>query len=203
MSRTVTKEQLKKSGFGSLRDFMNANKYDADKGKYVKREKALKRKDGQPATKVKKKITGLGGSLSSAIDSKNFAKNKASRGSNAPKTGTGDVKAPSTTRKRNTGVSGSNYKGLGFRGLFGADKEMPKKKYGGKMPKFSSGGAMPMNPATGKPTFVGDGKGKMAKGGKVPGFKHGTRDKKIMAKSSNKRGCGKANMSKINRTRYV
>ena len=35
MSRTVTKEQLKKSGFGSLRDFMNANKYDADKGKYV------------------------------------------------------------------------------------------------------------------------------------------------------------------------
>ena len=195
MSRTVTKEQLKKSGFGSLRDFMNANKYDADKGKYVKRERALKRKDGKPATKVKKKTTGFGGSL--------FAKNKASRGSNTPKTGTGDVKAPSTTRKRNTGASGSDYKGLGFRGLFGADKEMPKKKYGGKMPKFEHGGKMPMNPATGKPTFVGDGKGKMAKGGKVPGFKHGTRNNKIMAKSSNKKGCGKANMSKINKTRYV
>ena len=41
MSRTVTKEQLKKSGFGSLRDFMNANKYDADKGKYVKEKRLL------------------------------------------------------------------------------------------------------------------------------------------------------------------
>lgn len=159
MSRTVTKEQLKKSGFGSLRDFMNANKYDADKGKYVKREKALKRRDGKPATKVKKKTTGLGGSLSSVIDPKNFAKGKASRGSNAPKTGTGDVKPPSTTRKRNKGVSGSNYKGLGFRSLFGADKEMPKKKHGGKIANYKSG--------------------------------------KLV------RGCGAANMSKINRPKYT
>jgi len=31
--------------------------------------------------------------------------------------------------------------------------------------KMMAGGGMPMNPATGKPTFVGDGKGKMAGGG--------------------------------------
>jgi len=42
--KVVTKEQLKKSGFTNLRDYMNAFKFDADKGKYVKRDKALVRK---------------------------------------------------------------------------------------------------------------------------------------------------------------
>jgi len=44
---------------------------------------------------------------------------------------------------------------------------MKKKGYskGGMKKKGFSKGGMPMNPDTGKPTFVGDGKGKMAGGG--------------------------------------
>ena len=42
--KVVTKEQLKKSGFTNLRDYMNAFKFDDDKGKYVERKKALVRK---------------------------------------------------------------------------------------------------------------------------------------------------------------
>jgi len=42
---------------------------------------------------------------------------------------------------------------------------------GGMRAKMMAGGgvgdSMPMNPETGKPTFVGDGKGKMNKGGSV------------------------------------
>mgnify|MGYP003127542844 CR=1 FL=1 len=38
---------------------------------------------------------------------------------------------------------------------------------GGMMKKGYKAGGMPMNKATGKPTFVGDGKGKMMGGGKV------------------------------------
>ena len=46
---------------------------------------------------------------------------------------------------------------------------------GGNMKKkmMSKGGKMPMNPATGKPTFVGDGVGKMAKGGMKKGYAAG------------------------------
>ena len=46
---------------------------------------------------------------------------------------------------------------------------------GGNMKKkmMSKGGKMPMNPATGKPTFVGDGIGKMAKGGMKKGYAAG------------------------------
>jgi len=37
-----------------------------------------------------------------------------------------------------------------------------------KKKMMSKGGKMPMNPATGKPTFVGDGIGKMSRGGQPP-----------------------------------
>jgi hypothetical protein len=55
---------------------------------------------------------------------------------------------------------------------------MQKKGYaagGASMKKkmMSRGGKMPMNPATGKPTFVGDGIGKMAKGGASAMYKKG------------------------------
>jgi len=42
-----------------------------------------------------------------------------------------------------------------------------------KKKMMSKGGKMPMNPATGKPTFVGDGIGKMAKGGAAAMYKKG------------------------------
>lgn len=42
-----------------------------------------------------------------------------------------------------------------------------------KKKMMSRGGKMPMNPATGKPTFVGDGIGKMAKGGASAMYKKG------------------------------
>jgi hypothetical protein len=44
----VSKKQLEESGFDTLRDFMNHYKYDEDKGRFVKREKALKRRDNMP-----------------------------------------------------------------------------------------------------------------------------------------------------------
>ena len=43
--------------------------------------------------------------------------------------------------------------------------------------KMMAGGGMPMNPATGKPTFVGDGKGKMAKGGRVDDYESKRRER--------------------------
>ena len=46
--KVVTKEQLKKSGFTNLRDYMNAFKFDDAKGKYVERKKALTRKEVKP-----------------------------------------------------------------------------------------------------------------------------------------------------------
>ena len=46
--KVVTKEQLKKSGYDNLRDYMNAFKFDDDKNKYVKREKALTRREVKP-----------------------------------------------------------------------------------------------------------------------------------------------------------
>jgi len=38
---------------------------------------------------------------------------------------------------------------------------------GGMRAKMMSDGGMPMNPETGKPAFIGDGKGKMNMGGRV------------------------------------
>jgi len=57
--------------------------------------------------------------------------------------------------------------------MMAAGGNMKKKGYaaggasGMKKKMMSRGGKMPMNPATGKPTFVGDGVGKMAKGGNM------------------------------------
>ncbi len=51
----VTKEQLEKSGFSSLRDFMNA--YKVQDGKYVKRDKALTRRDGKSTASSAKPTT--------------------------------------------------------------------------------------------------------------------------------------------------
>ena len=57
--------------------------------------------------------------------------------------------------------------------MMAAGGNMKKKSYaaggasGMKKKMMSRGGKMPMNPATGKPTFVGDGVGKMAKGGNM------------------------------------
>jgi len=69
---------------------------------------------------------------------------------------------------------------------------------------FSKGG-MPMNPDTGKPTFVGDGKGKMAGGGsamKKKGYsKGGAMKKKGYAKGGgsilNKKGYAKGGATRI------
>jgi len=67
---------------------------------------------------------------------------------------------------------------------------MKKKGYskGGMKKKGYAKGGMPMNPSTGKPTFVGDGKGKMAGGGsamKKKGYsKGGTAREKYSQKAS-------------------
>jgi len=50
---------------------------------------------------------------------------------------------------------------------------MKKDKMKKKMMGYNAGGKMPMNPETGLPMFVGDGKGKMMMGGKVMGYKEG------------------------------
>jgi hypothetical protein len=70
----VSKAELDKSGFTNLRDFMNAKKYDEATGKFVKRAKALTRRDGKPANAVVSETTknpkgfNGGGSASSRGD---------------------------------------------------------------------------------------------------------------------------------------
>ena len=70
--------------------------------------------------------------------------------------------------------------------------------------KMADGGKMPMNPKTGKPTFVGDGKGKMGHGGMAYGKKkmmgHGGMaygKKKMMGGGSMARGSGAARPQKF------
>ncbi len=57
--------------------------------------------------------------------------------------------------------------------------------------KMADGGKMPMDPKTGKPTFVGDGKGKMMDGGMAYG------KKKMMGGGSMARGSGAARPQKF------
>jgi len=57
--------------------------------------------------------------------------------------------------------------------------------------KMADGGKMPMDPKTGKPTFVGDGKGKMGHGGMAYG------KKKMMGGGSVARGSGAARPQKF------
>ena len=70
--------------------------------------------------------------------------------------------------------------------------------------KMAEGGKMPMDPKTGKPTFVGDGKGKMGHGGMAYGKKkmmgHGGMaygKKKMMGGGSMARGSGAARPQKF------
>jgi hypothetical protein len=68
----VSKAELDKSGFTNLRDFMN--NYENKDGKFVKRAKALTRRDGKPANAVVSETTknpkgfNRGGSASSRGD---------------------------------------------------------------------------------------------------------------------------------------
>ena len=68
----VSKAELDKSGFTNLRDFMN--NYENKDGKFVKRAKALTRRDGKPANAVVSPTTAnpkdykKGGSVSSRGD---------------------------------------------------------------------------------------------------------------------------------------
>ena len=50
----VTKEMMAEAGYGTLRDFMNAFKFNEDTGAFIKRARMLKRTDGKPPKLVKK-----------------------------------------------------------------------------------------------------------------------------------------------------
>tara|TARA_X000001382_G_scaffold59122_1_gene40672 strand:- start:352 stop:990 length:639 start_codon:yes stop_codon:yes gene_type:complete len=50
----VTKDMMTEAGYGTLRDFMNAFKFNEDTGAFVKRSRMLKRTDGKPPKLVKK-----------------------------------------------------------------------------------------------------------------------------------------------------
>jgi hypothetical protein len=88
-----------------------------------------------------------------------------------PKKDTADLKRllKKAEKSRSSSPRGG---GGGGGGLFPTERGLPggkrplKMKHGGMMKKgYAAGGAMPMG-ADGKPTFVGDGKGKMAAGGR-------------------------------------
>ena len=82
--KVVTKEQLKKSGFTNLRDYMNAFKFDDDKGKYVERKKALVRKKNKPVDDgpdLSKKI--IKDSRSDRLNINPFAKSTAAKRADA------------------------------------------------------------------------------------------------------------------------
>jgi len=100
--KVVTKKQLQDSGFDNLRDYMNAFKFDPDKGKYVKREKALtRRKDPVPPKTENKKPTITKDSRSDRPNISPFAK------STAPKRADADNMVPS----RSTASDSSKVKG--------------------------------------------------------------------------------------------
>ena len=99
--KIVTKKQLKDAGFNNLRDYMNAFKFDDDKNKYVKREKALTRKEVKP---VKEQVSKPKIIKDSSSDKSNYFDNRAStRSSYSPtdrSTGSDSSKVKGTTNVR-------------------------------------------------------------------------------------------------------
>ena len=126
--KVVTKKQLEDAGFNNLRDYMNAFKFDPDKGKYVKREKALtRRKDSSPPETENKKPKIIKDSRSDRPNISPFAK------STAPKRADADNMVPS----RSTASDSSKVKGT--KNLVTEDSD---KKGGNPVFSFKKGGVV-------------------------------------------------------------